>query len=191
MTAETIPDASRTRLKGRYLTPAQTEDVLRDIAVGQLPLDVIAAQHGRSYSHIKRLSYENKERIAEIRAEWNADAGPVPLWIRDKHNRLAIRQGAMVSILEQQAKLKEILEGMEEDEGRGDLIVLEQYKIVREQWVKLEQLKQQILRYVDDAEGSLPTRAPAVVAEGSKMTYTVEGVDVAEVVKRWSQQVAQ
>ncbi len=186
MTQTVIPDAPVTQLKGRYLTPAQTEAVIRDIAAGNLPLEAIAAQHGRSYAHIKRLSSENKQRIAELREEWNT-AGPVPLWIRDKNNRLALRQGALISILEQQAKLKDILEGMAEDEQRGDLIVLEQYKIVREQWLKLEQLKQQILRHVDEIEGQLPTRAPAVVAEGSRMTYEVKGVDVAEVVKSWGQ----
>ena len=59
---------------------------------------------------------------------------------------------------------------------------------VQDRWDKLEDLKQKILKAVAEEEGQLPTRAAPVVAEGSKMTYTVTGVDVADVVKAWQGQ---
>jgi hypothetical protein len=183
----TVDAAPTTYRRGTAkLTPARKEQLLRDIAKGDLHLEPLAASYGITYGHCRDISYENKEEIQRLREEFGEMLSVH--WISDKLNRLAIRKGAVLTILDQQAKIIQAIEDLDMGEAAGDLLVLESYKMLREQWSKLEALKLSHLRQCDELVGDLPTRAPAVVAEGSKMTYEVKGVDVAATVREWAGQ---
>lgn len=146
-------EMTATERKPRYMTPEKRERLLRDIAMGQLPLQALAAQYGITHGYIRQLKSDNQAAIdqyaAEIRATFTEELtrNGIPLWVADAHNRTAIRQAALQSILEQQAAL---LAGGDEPLGLWE----------QEHWAKLETLKNQILRHLDDASGQLPMRQP-------------------------------
>ncbi len=171
MTSATDAPTS-SRQNSRNLTESEKERLLEDIAAKQLPQRVIAAQWGLSHQWVRQIASDNKERIADIRLSWDLKAGdesPVPLWVRDKLNRLALRQGALLKILEQQAAL--------EAHAEWTVDGTDAPTVISDHWAKLETLKQQILRHIDEIEGQLPTRLPPEVEAVRAARYELVGVD--------------
>jgi hypothetical protein len=173
MTADTIESVTNASHKPN-LSANRKQELLHDLALNPLPVKVIASMYGITYDHARRVKSENKDRIAEIRADAEAirieEAGKsaANLWVLDPQNRHAIRQGALTKILEKQQALEDSTDIWEQ-----------------EHWAKLETLKHQILRYLEDSAGQLPTRSQPVPDQG-KITYEIPNVDLGQVVRDWS-----
>jgi hypothetical protein len=176
MTTDTVAASTDTQRKPE-MSANRKEELLHDLALNPLPVKVIASMYGITYQYARLLKSQNKEKIAEIKADAEAirieEAGKAmaDLWILDPQNRYAIRQGALVKILEKQQALEHSTDIWEQ-----------------EHWAKLETLKHQILRYLEDSAGQLPTRSQPVPDQG-KITYEIPGVDLGQVVKDWEQPV--
>lgn len=161
------------------MTPMTKQNLLNEIALGRLSLRQLAGKYSKTYGYIRQLASANSDVIDELKRQYKEELSI--LWVTDRFNRQLERQTAIDRINHQQEALIQIARDLAASIGPNAV------EPVQDRWDRLEELKQKILKAVAEEEGQLPTRAPAVVPEGSKMTYEVKGVDVAEVVKSWGQ----
>jgi hypothetical protein len=164
----------------RYMTPMTKQNLLNEIALGRLSLRQLAGKYSRSYVHIRDIASTHKAEIEHLKQQYKDELSI--LWVTDRFNRQLERQIAIDRINVQQEALIQIAGDLAASIGPNAV------EPVQDRWDRLEDLKQKILKAVAEEEGQLPTRAPAVVAEGSKMTYEVKGVDVAATVREWAGQ---
>ena len=171
-----------------YLSEEQMADLLWRLAKPGKPIPhaVLAAEFNRAPQTIKNIKYQNRERVAELRALREADLDEL-YWIRDSDYRLELRQDAFEKCLQQQAVIAARIKKLEKHPRRDDVFIVDELKNLHDQWNKKEQLKQQMLRYVEESAGQLPTRS-APTPDHGRATYEIPGVDLGEVVKGWGQQ---
>lgn len=137
------------------------ELMFRDIASGMAYKDV-ALSYGLSIHYIREVAVKEKEYIAELKQELGDELNTV--YLADKMERLRERAKSYSMIVEHQRKLEE-----EAQELEGGMAV-------SEQWLKYEQVKQQILRAIDEALGGLTTRSTPTQDHNPKLYHTIEGV---------------
>jgi hypothetical protein len=165
----------------RYMSPLEKEQLLREMAVGH-PLWVLASRYGKSYEHIRRISSENKEEIAEIKRELGAEMNI--LWAQDMMYRAMELQHSIEETRRQQRKLKA---AAEEWEGSDEDDAPKMFSLVSEHWHKLDQHAAKLIHQLGEMLGQLPVRAPAQPPEQGKATYEMPGVDLGEVIQQWAQ----
>jgi hypothetical protein len=160
----------------RYMSSLEREQLLREMAVGH-PLWVLASRYGKTYDHIRRISSECKEEIAEIRRELGQEMNI--LWAQDMTYRCMELQHSLEKVRQQQRKLEQ--EATDFGEGTGLA------GVVSEHWHKLDQHAAKLIHQLGEMLGQLPVRAPAQPPEQGKATYEMPGVDLGEVIQQWAQ----
>lgn len=146
---------------GYKIVGQRRELFFRDIASGMKYKD-IAMSYGCSLSYVNEAVRTHKEYIAELKEELGEELNTV--YLADKMERLRERAKSYSMIVEHQRKLEE-----EAQELEGGMAV-------SEQWLKYEQVKQQILRAIDEALGGLTTRSTPTQDHNPKLYHTIEGV---------------
>jgi hypothetical protein len=177
MTDTTTDLTATARVKPRYMSALEREQLLREMAVGT-PLWVLASRYGKTYDHIRTISSQCKEEIAEIRRQLGEEMNI--LWAKDMMYRAMELQHSIEKTRQQQRKLEAEAAAFGED-GLGS--------VVSEHWHKLDQHAAKLIHQLGEMLGQLPTRAAPVPADHGKATYEIPGVDLAEVVRSWEQPV--
>lgn len=173
-------DAAATLPKPRYMSDLERQQLLREIAVGH-PLWVLAPRYGKSYAHIKRISSESKEEIAEIRRELGEELNI--LWAQDLMYRAMELQHSIEETRRQQRKLKAAAAQFESD-GTLDML-----SVVSEHWHKLDAHAAKLIHQLGEMLGQLPSRTQPPPPDHGKATYEIPGIDLGAVADSWAQGV--
>lgn len=157
MTETRLPTDSlpQTGKKTWRLGAARTRQLKAEIALGELTYRQLAAKFAISHQYVKEFAVMYREEIEAIKAEITEKEKEI--WAADRFQRNHERIADLAEIQEEmrllRTKFAEIVEETD-DEGQPTIPA-------DEHWAKLVQLKQQIMRAIQEDYGQLPTRSPA------------------------------
>ena len=137
--------------KPRYMPPARKRQLLAEMALGGMNYGQLAAKFGVSRDHIKHLAISDREEIESIKGELTEREKL--LWPVDRYSRNLERVTDLSRIEEEMAKHETVRDDFGEIVGSSVPL--------SEQWLKLMQQKQMILRAIQEDYAQVPLRVPA------------------------------